>query len=34
VQSGTDFNLGPPRQSFNLLPRDPQEYGVTLSYSF
>lgn len=34
VQSGNDFNLGPPRQSFNLLPRDPQEYGVTLSYSF
>ena len=34
VQSGTDFNQGPPNQNFNLLPRDPREIGVSLTYGF
>jgi outer membrane receptor protein involved in Fe transport len=35
VQSGTDYNQGGAgARNFNLLPRDPAEYGVSLSYSF
>ena len=34
VQSGTDYNQRPANQNFHVLPRDPRELGVTLSYSF
>ena len=34
VQSGTDYNQTPSNQNFHVLPRDPRELGVTLSYSF
>jgi len=34
VQSGTDFNQRPANQNFHVLPRDPREFGLSLSYSF
>ena len=34
VSSGTDYNQRPANQNFHVLPRDPREFGVTLSYSF
>ena len=34
VQSGTDFNQAPPNQNFQVLPRDPREIGVSLTYGF
>ena len=34
VQTGTDNNKAPENQNFNLLPRDPREFGITLSYGF
>jgi iron complex outermembrane recepter protein len=34
VQSGTDYNQTPGNQNFNVLPRDPSELGVSLSYRF
>ena len=34
VQSGTDYNQTPANQNFHVLPRDPREIGVSLSYSF
>ena len=34
VDSGNDNNQSPRRRNFNILPRDPREFGATLSYSF
>ena len=34
VDSGNDNNQSPRRRNFNILPRDPREFGATLRYSF
>ena len=34
ITNGTDYNLSAPRRNFNILPRDPREIGVGITYSF